>query len=77
MREFTQSFSEIIINILFFSPALISYGSRLGLNHIDGEPSTNDGYVYNPLKSNPPDIIGDGSIIKAVDGLQFHTRDAL
>ena len=61
----------------FFSPALISYGSHLGLNHIDGEPSTNDGYVYNSLKSNPPDIIGEGSIIKAVDGLQFHTRDAL
>jgi hypothetical protein len=61
----------------FFSPALISYGSSLGLNHIDGEPSTNDGYVYNSLKSNPPDIIGEGSIIKAVDGLQFHTRDAL
>ena len=64
-------------DILFFSPALISYGSRLGLNHIDGEPSTNDGYVHDSLTSNPPDIIGQDSIIKAVDGLQFHTRDAL
>jgi imidazolonepropionase-like amidohydrolase len=59
------------------SPALISYGSALGLNHIDAEPSTNDGYVLDSLKSNPPDIIGKGNIIKAVDGLQFHTRDAL
>ena len=62
---------------LLFSPALISYGSSLGLNHIDGEPSTNDGYVHNVLKSDPPEIMGEGSIIKAVDGLQFHTRDAL
>jgi hypothetical protein len=61
----------------FFSPALISYGSRLGLNHIDGEPSTNDGYFHNSLKSNAPKIIGEGSIVKAVDGLQFQTRDAL
>ena len=73
-----QTFCELYHNYpFFFSPALISYGSRLGLNHIDGEPSTNDGYVHNPLKSNPPEIIGEGSIIKAVDGLQFHTRDAL
>lgn len=61
----------------FFSPALISYGSPLGLNHIEGEPSTNDGYVHNSLKSDPSEIIGEGSIIKAVDGLQFYTRDAL
>jgi cytosine/adenosine deaminase-related metal-dependent hydrolase len=59
------------------SPALVSYGNHLGLNHIDGEPSTNDGYVHDSLESNPPNIIGEGSIIKAVDGLQFHTRDAL
>ena len=75
----SQKFCEffILTILFFFSPALISYGSPLGLNHIEAEPSTNDGYVDNPLKSNSPDIIGEGSIIKAVDGLQFHTRDAL
>ncbi|KIM40067.1 hypothetical protein M413DRAFT_446222 [Hebeloma cylindrosporum] len=59
------------------SPSLISYGSHLGLNHIDGEPSTNDGQVNDPLKSNSPPILGNGNVIQAVDGLQFSTRDAL
>ncbi|KAF8974242.1 carbohydrate esterase family 9 protein [Flammula alnicola] len=59
------------------SPSLISYGSRLALNHIDGEASANDGRVYNPLKSDPPSILGEGPVIRAVDGLQFATRDAL
>uniref|UniRef100_A0A8H8CNE4 Amidohydrolase-related domain-containing protein n=1 Tax=Psilocybe cubensis TaxID=181762 RepID=A0A8H8CNE4_PSICU len=59
------------------SPALISFGSRLGLNHIDAEPSTNDGSVHDPLKSDWPSLLGEGSIIRAVDGLQFSTRDAL
>ncbi|KAF8161153.1 carbohydrate esterase family 9 protein [Crassisporium funariophilum] len=59
------------------SPALISYGSPLGLNHINGEASTNDGPVHNVLSSDPPGILGQGSIIRAVDGLQFSTRDAL
>ena len=78
VNSLSQTFCGLHHNYpFFFSPALISYGSRLGLNHIDGEPSTNDGYVYNALKSDLPDILGEGSIIKAVDGLQFHTRDAL
>ncbi|KAH9474485.1 hypothetical protein JR316_0012944 [Psilocybe cubensis] len=59
------------------SPALISFGSRLALNHIDGEASTNDGAVHDPLVSDAPSILGKGSVIRAVDGLQFGTRDAL
>ncbi|KDR75829.1 hypothetical protein GALMADRAFT_248549 [Galerina marginata CBS 339.88] len=59
------------------SPALVSFGSPLGLNHINGEASTNDGNVHDPLKSDPPSILGKGSVIQAVDGLQFSTRDAL
>ncbi|KAF9566706.1 carbohydrate esterase family 9 protein [Agrocybe pediades] len=58
------------------SPALISFGSPLGLNHIDQEPSTNDGSVPNPLKGNLPSLLED-TVIRAVDGLQFSTRDAL
>ncbi|KAF9474768.1 carbohydrate esterase family 9 protein [Pholiota conissans] len=59
------------------SPSLISYGSHLGLHHIDGESTTNDGKVYNPLKGDPPSVLGVGPVIRAVDGLQFATRDAL
>ncbi|KAF7334286.1 Carbohydrate esterase family 9 protein [Mycena sanguinolenta] len=58
------------------SPALVSYGSTLGLTHITGELSTNDGPVFDPLSMKVPDII-DGSVIKAADGLLFATRDAL
>jgi len=60
-----------------FSPALISYGSPLALNHIDAEESAIDGYVSNPLDLEPPSILGQGNVIRAIDGLQFATRDAL
>ncbi|KAJ7731104.1 hypothetical protein DFH07DRAFT_1065777 [Mycena maculata] len=57
-------------------PGLVAYGSSLGLTHITGEASTNDGPVFDPLSMMVPDII-DGSVIKAADGLLFATRDAL
>lgn len=60
------------------SPALISVGSPLGLEEIQAESSTKDGEVFDPLSSDNPSIIGgDGSLIRAVDGLQFSSRDAL
>lgn len=61
------------------SPALVSFGSNLGLQEIAGEASTTDGTVYDALSGNkiPKILGGDGSIIRAVDGLQFGTRDAL
>lgn len=61
------------------SPALVSFGSSLGLQDISGEESTTDGTVYDALsgKKIPTILGGDDSIIKAVDGLQFGTRDAL
>lgn len=58
-------------------PGLISYGAPLALNHIDAERSANDGRVSNPLLSESPTILGPGNVIRAVDGLQFATRDAL
>lgn len=59
-------------------PGLVSAGSSLGLQHIAFEASTVDGAVYNPLEGNPPLLAGgEGYIPLAVDGLQFHTRDAL
>ncbi|KAF8897044.1 carbohydrate esterase family 9 protein [Gymnopilus junonius] len=60
------------------SPGLVSFGSPLGLQHIDQEPSTNDGFVFEPLRDYIPDILGGySSIIRAVDGLEYGTRDAL
>lgn len=59
-------------------PALTSFGSPLALEDIQGESSTKDGKVLDPLKSDVPNILGgDGSLIRAVDGLQFSSRDAL
>jgi hypothetical protein len=61
------------------SPGLVSFGSPLGLEHIQAEQSTTDGPVFDPLSRNGvPDILGgDGAIIRAADGLLFQTRDAL
>ncbi|EIN11328.1 composite domain of metallo-dependent hydrolase [Punctularia strigosozonata HHB-11173 SS5] len=60
------------------APGLISVGSQLGLEEIRGEPSTQDGNVHDPLSGPVPKIVGgDYAVIRAVDGLQFATRDAL
>ncbi|KAG6832611.1 hypothetical protein H0H92_014447 [Tricholoma furcatifolium] len=60
------------------SPNLVTYGSPLGLEEISGEASTRDGSVYDPLHGKVPSIVGgDGSVIQAVDGLQFSGRDTL
>ncbi|KAK7470198.1 hypothetical protein VKT23_001636 [Stygiomarasmius scandens] len=58
------------------SPGLVSYGSALGLTHIASESSTNDGPAPDPLSANPPAILGD-TVIRAVDGLVFESRNAL
>ena len=60
------------------SPGLLSFGSPLGLQEIQGEASTSDGYVFDPLVHEVPGILGgEGAVIHAADGLQFATRDAL
>lgn len=53
------------------------FGGRLGLDHIEDEESTHDGFVPDILASEPPSILGQGSLVRAVDGLQFESRDAL
>ncbi|KAI0690094.1 carbohydrate esterase family 9 protein [Cytidiella melzeri] len=59
-------------------PGLITFGSPLGLEEIQGEPSTSDGYAFDPLYQEVPGVIGgSGAIIRAADGLQFRTREAL
>ncbi|KAL0956500.1 hypothetical protein HGRIS_002644 [Hohenbuehelia grisea] len=60
------------------SPGLVSFGAPLGLETINQEPTTNDVTVYDPLVKAVPGIIGgDTSVIRAADGLQLGTRDAL
>lgn len=60
------------------TPGLTSFGAPLGLGDIDGESSTQDGAVFDPLSGTVPSIVGgDSAVIRAADGLQFATRDAL
>jgi hypothetical protein len=60
------------------SPGLVSFGSPLGLEEINQESTTNDGMVPDPLIKAVPKILGgDGAMIRAVDGLQYASRDAL
>ncbi|GAW06441.1 carbohydrate esterase family 9 protein [Lentinula edodes] len=60
------------------APGLLSYGSRLGLVHIAGEATTQDGEVFDILTDKVPSALGrNAAVIRAVDGLQFTTRDAL
>jgi hypothetical protein len=59
------------------SPALVSFGAPLGLSAIEAEASTNDGPVYDLFAQHVPEVLGDDAMIRAVDGLEFGTRDAL
>ncbi|KAJ4479027.1 hypothetical protein J3R30DRAFT_3403875 [Lentinula aciculospora] len=60
------------------APGLLSFGSRLGLVHIAGETTTQDGEVFDSLSDKVPSVLGgDAAVIRALDGLQFATRDAL
>jgi hypothetical protein len=60
------------------SPALTSFGSALGLEEIGLEDSTNDGVVIDQLTGFVPQLMAaEGSIIRALDGLRFATRNAL
>ncbi|TFY56157.1 hypothetical protein EVJ58_g7809 [Rhodofomes roseus] len=58
-------------------PGLITSGSAIGLQEIAMEVSTTDGETYDPLSVDVPAIAGGlGYMPRAVDGLQFGTRDA-
>jgi hypothetical protein len=60
------------------SPALTTFGSPLGLEEINLEDSTNDGVVADQLTGFVPQLIASkASVIHALDGLQFGTRNAL
>lgn len=53
-------------------------GSPLGLEEIQGEPSTGDGAPYDPFQADVPAVMGDvAGVLRAADALQFGTRNAL
>ena len=58
-------------------PGLVTYGSDLGLQEIAMEKSTVDGPVLDPLTQAIPKVLGEGTIIRAADGLQYQSRNAL
>ncbi len=60
------------------SPGLLTYGSPLGLQEIEAEPSTGDGPVFDPLAGRVSKLVGgDIPVVRAVDALQFAGRDTL
>lgn len=60
------------------SPSLMTFGSSLGVEEIQSEPSTGNGMLNNALIQNLPKIFGDaGGVVKALDALVFGTRNAL
>jgi len=62
----------------WLSPGLITYGADIGLEEIRQEDSTNDGQVSEFLDNRIPKLLGgDGTIIRASDGLKFGGRDML
>jgi len=60
------------------APALIAFGSPLGLEEIAYEPGTGDGRAYDAFTYDVPRVLGDsGALVCAADALQFQTRNAL
>ena len=59
-------------------PGLMTFGSPLGIEEITQEQSTGDGLLYDPFSGNTPKILHDtAAVVRAVDALQFGTRNAL
>lgn len=60
------------------APGLVTFGSPVGLEQINEEPSTNDGSVYDQLTDSVPALLGGHTaLVRAADGLDFGSRDAL
>ncbi|KAL5495679.1 hypothetical protein ACEPAI_1142 [Sanghuangporus weigelae] len=76
--QFLRDSDAIIVDLKggAITPGLISFGSNLGLEEIQGEISTIDGPVADPLHKDLPSILGDRLLVRAADGLQFATRNA-
>ncbi|KAF6761161.1 amidohydrolase [Ephemerocybe angulata] len=60
------------------APGLVTFGSPVGLEQINEEPSTNDGAIYDSLTDSVPALLGGNTaVVRASDGLDFGSRDAL
>jgi hypothetical protein len=59
-------------------PGFTTFGSALGIEEIQAEPSTGDGRVLDPFVQVVPEMIGGTyGLVRAVDGLLYSTRHAL
>jgi len=79
-QDQTATYKHIDLAGGVLAPGLISFGSPLGLEEIRGERTTRDGVVFDVLTPNSGDDIVknlEWNIAKAMDGMQFETRDAL
>ena len=74
-----QGIKKINLHGGSISPGFTTLGSILGIEEMHTEKSTGDGGPgFDPLVSDVPKIVGDElSLIKAVDALNFGTRDTL
>ncbi|KAK2466065.1 hypothetical protein APHAL10511_001707 [Amanita phalloides] len=60
------------------APGIMTFGSPLGLEEIESEPTTGDGEPDDAFKTNIPKILDDvGGVLRAMDALMFGTRNAL
>lgn len=59
------------------SSGLLTFGSPIGMEEIQGEMSTSDGVVWDAVLQGAalPDVVGK-SVVRAADGLAFATRHA-
>ncbi|KAI0832753.1 composite domain of metallo-dependent hydrolase [Trametes gibbosa] len=60
------------------APGMMAFGSALGIEEIQSEPSTGDGTQFDPLSKDVPKLMGDvGGLVRVDDALIFGTRNAL
>ncbi|KDQ57533.1 hypothetical protein JAAARDRAFT_267221 [Jaapia argillacea MUCL 33604] len=59
------------------SPALVSFGSQLGMQEIAMEASTTDGSAIDAMTEIVPPLLAGNEVVKAIDGIAFDSRDAL
>ncbi|KAH9899532.1 composite domain of metallo-dependent hydrolase [Cubamyces lactineus] len=72
--------AEVVVDLRggTIAPGMMAFGSALGVEEIESEPSTGDGVLFDPFKGDVPSIMGDyGGLTRVDDALLFGTRNAL
>ncbi|KAI0658489.1 composite domain of metallo-dependent hydrolase [Cubamyces menziesii] len=72
--------AEVVVDLRggTIAPGMMAFGSALGIEEIESEPSTGDGILYDPFKEVVPSMVGDfGGLTRVDDALLFGTRNAL